>query len=260
MSVHTAQLQIHQFPCLADNYGFLLHDETTGITATVDTPDAQAILQALQHKNWKLSYILNTHHHWDHAGGNMELKQITGCKIAGPRAESSRIPGIDIQLGEGDRFELGSFTASIYDTPGHTSGHIVYHFADAHVAFIGDTLFAIGCGRLFEGTAEQMWNSLQKIMQWPDDTKLYCAHEYTQANALFALTVDPDNPELLRRSNEIDQLRRRQLPTVPTTLKLEKRTNPFLRPSDSHIRKQLNMINANDVEVFAKIRKLKDQY
>ncbi len=260
MSETLHKLQIHMFPCLEDNYGFLLHDPVSGATATVDTPDVTAILKALADRNWKLTHIFNTHHHWDHAGGNLELKQVTGCRIAGPHAEASRIPGIDIHLQEGDRIQLGNFTARIYDTPGHTSGHIIYHFESEKTAFVGDTLFAMGCGRLFEGTAEQMWNSLQKIMQWPEETELYCAHEYTLNNARFALTVDPDNQELLKRYREIEKLRNQQLPTIPTILKKEKLTNPFLRPTDVHIRKHLNMTGSSDVEVFTRIRKLKDAY
>ena len=256
----SSALQIFIFPCLQDNYCFLLHDNESNTTAVVDTPDVAAIKQALAKNRWNLTYILNTHHHWDHAGGNLELKNETGCKIFGPRAEASKIPGIDVELGEGDVFRLGKFTADIYDTPGHTSGHIVYHFKDESVAFVGDTLFAMGCGRLFEGTAEQMWHSLQKIMLWPDQTKIYCAHEYTQTNAHFALTVDPHNKELISRSKEVDNMRTKGSPTIPTDLAYEKKTNPFLRPSSKQIRQTLNMLNVADVEVFAKIRQLKDSF
>lgn len=257
---NTKILEIHMFPCLQDNYGFLLHDADHGLTATIDTPDSGAIEKALTEKNWALTHILNTHHHWDHAGGNLELKQKTGCVIAGPRAEAARIPGIDVELGEGDVFRFGQFNARVYDTPGHTAGHIVYHFESAKVAFVGDTLFAMGCGRLFEGTAEQMWNSLQKIMQWPDDTRIYCAHEYTRANARFALTVEPENNDLKTRARDTDKLRAEGKPTIPTTLALEKKTNPFLRPASVSIRRTLNMGHKSDVEVFARIRQLKDNF
>ena len=176
MGSNTTSLDIYMFPCLKDNYGFLLHDAINNLTAAIDTPDVDAIEKALATKGWILTHILNTHHHWDHAGGNLELKKKTGCMIAGPHAEASRIPGIDIEFSEGDIFQFGQFNAKVYDTPGHTSGHIVYHFESERVAFVGDTLFAMGCGRLFEGTADQMWNSLQKIMQWPDETKIYSGH------------------------------------------------------------------------------------
>lgn len=248
------------FPCLSDNYGFLIHDVEYNLTASIDTPEVAPILDALKKKGWSLTHILNTHHHWDHAGGNLELKEKTGCTIVGPRAESKRIPGIDIPVGESDTFEFGGHIAQIHDTPGHTLGHIVYYFIQDKAAFVGDTLFAIGCGRLFEGTPAQMWNSLQKIMKWPDDTKIYCAHEYTQANARFALTVDPENTDLITRAADVDQLRKQNRPTIPTSLALEKKTNPFLRPMNEILRTNLKMRNASDTEVFAKIRKLKDNF
>jgi hydroxyacylglutathione hydrolase len=254
------QLEIHMFPCLKDNYGFLLHDSNNNLTAAIDTPDADAIENALSAKGWKLTHILNTHHHWDHAGGNLELKKKTGCLIAGPQAEASRIPGIDIQLSEGDIFQFGQFNAKVYDTPGHTSGHIVYLFENEHTAFVGDTLFAMGCGRLFEGSPEQMWHSLQKIMQWPDETIIYCAHEYTQANARFALTVEPLNKDLITRAQDTDKLRDAGKPTIPTTLGLEKKTNPFLRPMSREIRAKLDMEDSTNVEVFTSIRLLKDNF
>ena len=254
------QLEIHLFPCLSDNYGFLIHDHGAGLTATIDTPDPAAIEQALAVKGWNLTHILNTHHHWDHAGGNLELKNKTGCLVAGPRAEAASIPGIDILLGEGDGFIFGQHTARIHATPGHTLGHIVYHFADDHVAFVGDTLFSLGCGRLFEGTPGQMWDSLQKLMQWPDETWLYCAHEYTQNNARFALTVEPGNEDLIHRAAEVDVLRTQDQPTIPSTLALEKKTNPFLRPASREIRSRLDMMQASDVEVFARVRALKDKF
>jgi len=253
-------IQIHMFPCLQDNYGFLLHDAEAGVTATVDTPDVEAILNALGEKNWKLTHILNTHHHHDHAGGNLALKKATGCQVIGPRADAQRIPGIDIEVGEGEEFTLGNHSVRVFDTPGHTRGHIVYYLPEDRVAFVGDTLFAMGCGRLFEGTPEQMWSSLQKLMQWPDDTRLYCAHEYTQANARFALSVEPDNQALSARSNQVDELRARNEPTVPTTLGAEKATNPFLRPMSPEIRASVGLENADLVEVFARTRALKDAF
>lgn len=253
-------LEIHMFPCLQDNYGFLIQDSETGQTAVIDTPEVAAIEAALAERGWQLTYILNTHHHFDHAGGNLELKRKTGCSIVGPRADATRIPGIDIEVGEGDVFALGRQLATVYDTPGHTRGHIVYHFAEAKVAFVGDTLFAMGCGRLFEGTPAQMWSSLQKLMRWPDETRIYCAHEYTQRNGHFALSVEPGNLDLQARVAEVDRLRAQGVPTVPTSLGLEKLTNPFLRPMSRHLQETVGLPDAPLVEVFAKTRELKDQY
>jgi hydroxyacylglutathione hydrolase len=253
-------LTIHMFPCLADNYGYLLHDRDSGSTAAVDTPDAKEILAQLEAKGWRLTHILNTHHHADHAGGNLELKRQTGCTIVGPRADAARIPGIDVAVGEGDVVELGGHRAAVLDTPGHTRGHIVYYFADAHAAFVGDTLFALGCGRLFEGTPAQMWSSLQKILRWPDDTRLYCAHEYTQSNARFALTVEPGNEDLKQRAAAIASRRAANQPTVPSTLAEERATNPFLRPTSRDLQEAVGLVGASAVEVFAKTRALKDAF
>jgi hydroxyacylglutathione hydrolase len=253
-------LDIYMFPCLSDNYGFLIHDGDAGVTATIDTPSAEAILSALEHKGWKLTHILNTHHHADHAGGNLALKEATGCTIIGPRADAARIPGIDVQYGDGDRFSFGGHPVEVCDTPGHTIGHIVYYFPDDGVAFVGDTLFSLGCGRLFEGTPAQMWNSLQKLMRWPDETRLYCAHECTQANARFALSVEAGNPDLVERSRQVEELRGREEPTVPTTLGLEKATNPFLRPASAEIQAAVGCDGSDLVEVFARPRSLKDEF
>jgi hydroxyacylglutathione hydrolase len=254
------ELAIEMFPCLADNYGFLVHDAQTGATAAIDTPDVKAIERALAARGWRLTHILNTHHHHDHAGGNLALKRATGCTIVGPRADAARIPGIDVEVAEGDVFALGAQAAHVHDTPGHTRGHIVYRFPRAGVAFVGDTLFALGCGRLFEGTPAQMWASLQKIAAWPDDTRLYCAHEYTAANARFALSVDPGNEALRSRSAEIERLRAAGKPTVPTTVALEKATNPFLRAASLSLKRSLGLPDASDVETFARARALKDAF
>jgi hydroxyacylglutathione hydrolase len=255
-----SSLDIYMFPCLSDNYGFLVHDRNYNLTAVVDTPEVKPILAALDKKGWSLTHILNTHHHWDHAGGNLELKEKTGCTIVGPRAEANLIPGIDIAVREGDVFNFAGHIAHVHETPGHTLGHIVFYFANDNLAFVGDTLFAMGCGRLFEGTPEQMWKSLQKILQWPDDTEIYCAHEYTQKNAQFALTVDPLNQDLLKRAAEVERVRKIGNPTIPTTIYLEKKTNPFLRPMSDSLRSTLKMPNATNTEVFAKIRELKDSF
>jgi len=253
-------IDIHMFPCLQDNYGFLLHDGEAQVTAAVDTPDATAILAALGERGWRLTHILNTHHHSDHAGGNLELKKRTGCRIIGPRADAARIPGIDSQVGDGDSFVFGSHRVEVFDTPGHTRGHIVYRLPDDDVAFVGDTLFAMGCGRLFEGTPAQMWSSLQKIMRWPESTKLYCAHEYTQANGRFALTVEPDNRALVERMQAVAHARAEGRPTIPTTVALERATNPFLRAASRGLQATVGLTGASEVEVFAKTRALKDAF
>ncbi|MEO1252654.1 MAG: hydroxyacylglutathione hydrolase [Pseudomonadota bacterium] len=253
-------LAIRQFPCLQDNYGFLIRDEATGATATIDTPDANAINAALDEAGWRLTHILNTHHHWDHAGGNLALKEKWACEVIGPRGEAEKIPGIDRLVGEADTVMLGESASTVYETPGHTLGHIIYHFADDGVAFVGDTIFAMGCGRLFEGTPAQMWASLSKFANLPGDTRLYCAHEYTQANARFALTVDPHNDKLRARATRIDEMRREGQPTVPTELAAERATNPFLRADDPGVAAAIGMTGADAVEVFAEVRRRKDSF
>ena len=253
-------LEIRQFPCLSDNYGYLIRDEKTGEVATIDTPDAEEINRQLEAAGWPLTHILNTHHHWDHAGGNLTLKEKWNCTIIGPKGEADRIPGLDEAVGEGDQVALGVSTATVHDTPGHTSGHVIFHFADDRAAFVGDTIFAMGCGRLFEGTAEQMWASLSKIAAFPEDTKLYCAHEYTKANADFALTVDPANKALKARAAEVDRLRAAGKPTVPTEVAIELQTNPFLRAEDKALQAAIGMNDADAVSVFAEVRQRKDNF
>lgn len=254
-------LEIYMFPALQDNYCYLVHDPAAGKTGVIDTPEVAAIDKALATTGWRLDYILNTHHHWDHAGGNEELKARTGCQVVGPRADRERIPGIDIEVGEGDEFRLGECVAQVYDTPGHTRGHIVYHFADDDAAFVGDTLFALGCGRVFEGTHAQMWGSLKKLRErLPDATRIYCAHEYTLANARFALSVDPDNAELKARAAEVDRLRADGRATVPSTMAAEKATNPFLRPDSPGLQATLGLAGADPVDVFAETRRRKDRF
>lgn len=253
-------LQIHQFPCLNDNYSWLVHEPQANVTAVVDTPETGPILRALDLTGWTLTHILNTHWHPDHAGGNEELKAKTGCQIIGPRAEAKRIPAIDRQVGDGDEVKFGAATAKVFDVPGHTAGHIAYWFAEDKAAFVGDTLFALGCGRLFEGTAQQMWTSLQKLMALPPETKVYCAHEYTQSNARFAISVDPDNADLAARVKEIDAMRARGIPTVPSSIGLELATNPFLRPTSQSLQRSLGMVGADAVAVFAETRKRKDNF
>ena len=253
-------LEIHQFPCRTDNYGFLAHDPQTGATACIDTPEVDPINAALEEKGWALTHILNTHHHGDHAGGNLPLKERWGCTIVGAANDAERIPGIDVRVADGEVYEFGSVTADVFEVPGHTSGHIAYYIESDGVAFVGDTIFALGCGRLFEGTPAMMWDSLQKLMALPDETVIYCAHEYTQANAKFALSVEPGNPELVARSAEIDALRARGIPTVPTTIGLERATNPFVRPMSENLQATIGLSGDDLVAVFAETRKRKDNF
>ena len=253
-------LEIYQIPCLQDNYGFLVHDPETGATATIDTPEVAPINQALAAKGWRLTHILNTHHHFDHAGGNEELKAQWNCQVVGAAIDAERIPGIDVALADGDTLTLGSKQARIIEVPGHTSGHIAYYFAADEVAFVGDTLFALGCGRLFEGTPEQMSESLGKIMALPDATTIYCAHEYTEANAAFAVTMEPANPALQQRVKEIQSLRAAGKPTVPTSIGLERATNPFVRSDSAELQAVLNLSGADEVAVFAETRRRKDHF
>ncbi len=253
-------LDIRQFPCLSDNYGYLIRDKASGCVAAIDTPDANAINDELDEAGWRLTHILNTHHHWDHAGGNLALKEKWGCEIIGPKAEAARIPGLDLPVGDGDVVSLGETSGVVFDTPGHTAGHIIYYFAEDSAAFVGDTIFAMGCGRLFEGPPDEMWSSLSKVAALPPDTKLYCAHEYTQANAAFALTVDPQNDALNERAREVDRLRAAGTPTVPTTVKLELATNPFLRSENQALQAAIGMSGAGPVDVFAETRRRKDVF
>jgi hydroxyacylglutathione hydrolase len=238
----------------------LVHDVESGATASIDTPEVAPINAALEAKGWKLTHILNTHHHFDHAGGNEALKVQWGCTVVGAANDAHRIPGIDVQVAEGDIYEFGATEVKVLEVPGHTSGHIAYYFEQDHVAFVGDTLFALGCGRLFEGTAEQMWVSLEKLMALPDATTVYCAHEYTQANAAFAVTVEPDNIALQRRVEEIAKLRSQGIPTVPTSIKLERETNPFVRSTSAGLQSTIGLQGADPVAVFAETRKRKDHF
>lgn len=254
-----SSLEIHQFPCLSDNYGVLIHDPGANVTASIDAPEAKAVSAALDARGWKLTHILTTHHHGDHTGGNAALKTATGCTIVGPRSEAGRIPGIDVEVGEGDEVTFGAFVAKVLETPGHTAGEISYWFADPGVAFVGDTLFSLGCGRLFEGSAETMWNSLSKIAALPPETAIYCGHEYTLSNAEFALTIEPGNAALQARAEEVRALRAEERATLPTTLARELETNPFLRPDSPEIRERLDMADAEPWRVFAEIRRRKDQ-
>lgn len=251
-------LEIHQFPARSDNYGVLVHDPETGMTASIDAPDAKAVKSALAEKGWQLTHIFTTHHHNDHTEGNAALKSETGCEIIGPRGEAAKIPQIDRQVGEGDSFRFANFDVNVLETPGHTLGHISYVIPEAKVAFVGDTMFAMGCGRVFEGSHEMMWNSLNKLRQLPADTTVYCGHEYTQSNAGFALTIEPDNAALQARAAEVDDLRAQGKPTLPTTIARELKTNPFLRACEPDVKAALGMDGAADWQVFGEIRNRKD--
>jgi len=230
---------VHRFPCLQDNYGFLLHDPDSGETACIDTPDAERILAEAKAKNWTITQIWNTHWHPDHAGGNAAIKAATGAVVSGPAAEAERIPTLDIALSEGDTLRLGDHVAQVIETPGHTAGHIVFHLPDDEVAFTGDTLFAMGCGRLFEGNAAQMFDNMAKLAALPDATTIYCAHEYTQANGRFARVAEPDNQAVIERMKLVDAARKQGEATLPTTIAEERATNPFLRAdSAEHLAKR----------------------
>lgn len=253
-------LEIVQFPCRDDNFGVLIHDAKTGQTATIDAPALQPILDLLETRGWTLSHIFTTHHHTDHVEANLDLKARFGVEITGPAAEAARIPGIDKMVVGGDRFDFAGHRVDVIDCPGHTLGGISYSIPSQKLLFAADTLFSLGCGRLLEGTPDQMWGSLTRLMALPDDTMIYCGHEYTASNAKFALTIDPDNQVLVARALEVEQLRAADKPTLPTTMGREKTTNPFLRPGDGAIRERLGMASATDAEVFAEIRRRKDSF
>jgi len=253
-------LIIDQFPCREDNFGVLIHDTESGLTAAIDAPEFDPIKRKLAERGWNLDQILVTHHHVDHVEAILPLKQAYGCTVIGPAAEADRIPGIDRKVAEGDTLKFGAYDVTVLDTPGHTLGHISYYIPAAKVAFVADTLFALGCGRVIEGTFPMMWASLEKLLALPDDTVVYCGHEYTKSNARFALTIEPANSNLIVRAREVDELRSADKPTLPTTIGLEKRTNPFLRVDEPAVRDILGMPDASRAEVFGAIRTRKDNF
>ena len=255
-----AALTVELLPALSDNYIYLLHEADSGTTAVVDPAEPGPVIAALERHGWSLDWILNTHHHMDHIGGNAALKERYGARIVGPRAEVSRIADMDRTVGQGDEVAVGGETARVFETPGHTSGHIAYWFETSKALFCGDTLFALGCGRLFEGTPAQMWDSLSKLRDLPDETRIYCGHEYTAGNAQFAVTIEPDNAELAARAEEIAATRARGEPTIPSLLGLEKRTNPFLRADLPELQAAIGMPNASTVTAFAEVRGRKDRF
>jgi hydroxyacylglutathione hydrolase len=222
-------LEIIRIPVLSDNYVWLVHEPVSGETMVVDPAVATPVLAEADARGWKITQIWNTHWHPDHTGGNAEIKAATGCVITGPAAESARIPTLDVLVKEGDTVMLGDVAAQVLDVPAHTAGHIAFHFPDDRAAFVGDTLFAMGCGRLFEGTADQMFGNMRKLEALGDDTRVYCAHEYTLSNGRFALSVEPENVALVERMAEVTAMRERGEATVPTSIGLERATNPFMR-------------------------------
>jgi hydroxyacylglutathione hydrolase len=251
-------IQIHQFPCLQDNYGFLAHDPESGETAAIDTPEAGKILAAAAEKGWKITQIWNTHWHGDHAGGNPEIVKATGATVIGPDEVKRLGHAPDRVVKEGDAVFLGKIKARVLDVGGHTNGHIAYVLDSEKIAFVGDALFSLGCGRMFEGQPAQFWASLSKLAALPDDTTIYCAHEYTASNAKFALHVDGDNPTLKARAAEVEALRAAGKPTVPSMLRDEKAANPFLRAPA--LKTKIGMAGASDAEAFAALRKMKDDF
>jgi len=254
-----ADLEIHQFPCLEDNYGVLICDPDTNLVASIDAGNADEVKAALAEKGWTLTHILTTHYHWDHTDGNVALKAETGCKIIGPKPEEAKIPGIDEAYGEGETFKFGRYDVHVHETPGHTAGHIILHMPEAQVAFVGDVVFAMGCGRVNEGTMADMWGAVSKVAALPDDTVLYCGHEYTVANADFALRMEPGNEALQARAEEVKSLRAAGKPTLPTRVDIEKATNPFLRAASPEIRATIGLPDATDAEVFAEVRERKNR-
>jgi hydroxyacylglutathione hydrolase len=251
--------QTHVFLCLKDNFGVLVHDPVSGATAAIDAPEAAPIEAALKATGWKLTDILVTHHHHDHTGGIEELKERYGCRVVAPNAEADGVPDVDETVVENDIVKVGGLQARVLETPGHTAGHITYFFPEDKLCFAGDTLFSIGCGRVIEGNAEMMWDSLLKLRALPDDFRLYCGHEYTAANVKFALTVEPDNAALKARAEEVTRLRAAGKPTIPTLLGEEKQANVFLRADDPAVAAALRLKGASPAEVFGELRERKNK-
>ncbi|UWR23120.1 hydroxyacylglutathione hydrolase [Sulfitobacter sp. S190] len=264
-SIHSETITIGDFdlvtvPCLSDNYAFLLHHRPSGETALVDVPEAGPIMAELRERDWPLNQIWLTHHHFDHVDGLETLAEAYPAPVYGAEADAARLPPLDHKIADGGQFDFAGATVDVWDVSGHTIGHIAFYVADAKAAFTADSLMALGCGRLFEGTPDQMWTSLQKLRGLPADTWICSGHEYTASNAKFALSVCPDNAELVKRATEITRLRQEGRFTVPSLLSLESATNPFLRPEDAAIRATLDMADASDTAVFAEIRSRKDSF
>jgi len=252
--------QVRLFLCLQDNYGVLVHDPSSGATAAIDAPEAGPVERALQGNGWKLTDILVTHHHGDHTGGIAALKQQYGCRVVAPRGEAAKIPQVDEAVGEGDTVNVGKLTAKVLETPGHTLGHIAYWFDADKLAFVGDTLFSIGCGRVIEGNPEMMWRSLSKLRDLPGDTRIFCGHEYTQANIRFARTIEPDNKALAARAAQVDKLVAEKKPTLPSTMGEEREANVFLRADVPAVAAAVGMSGKPPAEVFAEVRARKNKF
>ena len=253
-------MQITPIPCLTDNYAYIINDSTSKIVGVVDPSEASPIISFLNKKNLKLNYILNTHHHFDHIGGNAELKKLYNAKVVGFIGDKHRIPGIDIALNDNEKWTFGNSLVEILHIPGHTLGHICFFFENEKIAFTGDTLFSLGCGRIFEGDHKQMLQSINKIKKLPKNTNIYCGHEYTYKNAEFCMKYDSDNVNLKKKFETIKKLRSENLPTIPTTLADELSTNIFLRCDQNGLKIKLNMKNEEDFKVFKKVRDLKDNF
>lgn len=254
-------IEVVQFICLTDNFGLLVHDVGTGATASVDAPDGAAIAAEAERRGWPLTHLLLTHHHADHIqGAEFLAARFPQMKIVGAQKDAHRLPPLDLAVADGDEVAVGASRARVIETPGHTLGHVAYHFADDDAIFVGDTLFSLGCGRVFEGTMEMMRLSLETLANLPRETRIYCGHEYTQANARFALTVDPENPVLRDRAASVAALRAAGKFTLPTTIALENATNPFLRVEDPLVKKAMGMDDANPFAVFAEMRERKNRF
>jgi hydroxyacylglutathione hydrolase len=250
---------IRLIECLSDNYAILVHDAATGATAAIDAPDAEPILAALEEAGWRLTDILVTHHHHDHTGAIADLKARYDCRVVASAREAPKVPLVDATFADGDEVRIGDLAARVIATPGHTLGHVAYWFKDERAVFVGDTLFSIGCGRVFEGTPGQMWDSLLRLRALPEDTNVYCAHEYTEANIRFAKAIEPANAALAARAEEVARLRAEGRPTVPSTIGAEKRANPFLRADVAEVAAHLGMAGADAADVFTEIRARKNR-
>lgn len=253
-------LEIVTIPCLSDNYAFLAHDKATGDTALVDVPEAAPILAELDRRGWQLTHILITHHHLDHVQGIDAVLAAYPAKVVGASADAQRLPPLDFAVSEGDTVQIGGETGHVIDVSGHTIGHIAFHFPESHVAFTADSLMALGCGRVFEGTFDQMHESLQKLAALPPETLICSGHEYTAANARFAMTIEPDNPDLISRVDRIEEARAKGMPTVPSLLSVELATNPFLRADQPGVQAGVGMPGADPAKVFAEVRRRKDAF
>ena len=252
-------LQIHQFPCLSDNYGFLLHDPDSGETAAIDTPDGAEYLRQADARGWRITRIWNTHWHPDHTGGNAAIVEATGAPVLAP-AEVERITPVDQLVAHGERFTFGRWYVHVIDVSGHTNGHVAFHLPEARLAFVGDSVFPLGCGRMFEGTYADFWHSLERLAALPNEARVYCGHDYTLSNARFALAVDPGNETLKARAAEAEAAKAQGRFLVPSTIGQEKASNPFLRAGEPALAKSVHKEGAQPVEVFGALREWKNRF